>query len=256
MRAPGFSSRILAALLLSGLPAFIPAAEVHAQEWSPPRGFVGLDVLMAEPVGEFSQNVGRGWGLEVRGRYALDPEGWMSLRGDAGFVQYGHERQRVCSAYGCRVLFDLTTRNQIFFAGVGPELAIPGEWIRPYVHAGLGLGYFSTSSGLSGTADTEEFAHTENFSDAVMAWSTGAGVEVLVRRGPTPVALNFAWSYHGNGEAEYLREGDIVDNPDGSITLFPRRSEANLMTFRIGFSVGLRKDRDDCRRCWRGDGGW
>ena len=40
-------------------------------------------------------------------------------------------------------------------------------------------------------------------------------------------------------EAEYLREGDIRDNQDGSITLFPVRSDTDLLTFHIGLTVGL-----------------
>ena len=40
-------------------------------------------------------------------------------------------------------------------------------------------------------------------------------------------------------QAEYLREGDIQDNPDGSITLFPVRSDTDLLTFHVGFSVGI-----------------
>jgi hypothetical protein len=46
--------------------------------------------------------------------------------------------------------------------------------------------------------------------------------------------------YHGNGEVEYLTEGGIIDHPDGSITLNPIRSQANLLTFTIGGSVGVR----------------
>ena len=32
---------------------------------------------------------------------------------------------------------------------------------------------------------------------------------------------------------------DIEDNPDGSITLYPVRSDTDLLTFHIGFSVGI-----------------
>ena len=42
-----------------------------------------------------------------------------------------------------------------------------------------------------------------------------------------------------NGEAEYLIRGGIVENWDGSVTLFPIRSQANLMTFRTGITIGL-----------------
>jgi hypothetical protein len=53
------------------------------------------------------------------------------------------------------------------------------------------------------------------------------------------VALDLSAQWTLNGEVDYLTEGDIVENRDGSITMFPVRSEANLMTFRIGLTIGL-----------------
>jgi hypothetical protein len=38
----------------------------------------------------------------------------------------------------------------------------------------------------------------------------------------------------------YLREGGIEDLPDGSVVLHPINSDANLLSYRIGFSVSLR----------------
>jgi hypothetical protein len=43
--------------------------------------------------------------------------------------------------------------------------------------------------------------------------------------------------YNRNGVADYLAEGDIVDNPDGSLTLYPSRTEANYVTMRLGLSI-------------------
>jgi hypothetical protein len=37
---------------------------------------------------------------------------------------------------------------------------------------------------------------------------------------------------------EYLREGDITDNPDGSVTITPTRSDANLVSFQLGLAIG------------------
>jgi hypothetical protein len=54
--------------------------------------------------------------------------------------------------------------------------------------------------------------------------------------------LDLGADYHHNGTASYLREGDIVDQPDGSIVIYPRRTEANLWSFRLGVSVGLGGD--------------
>ena len=41
------------------------------------------------------------------------------------------------------------------------------------------------------------------------------------------------------GSGEYLREGGIVDNPDGSITLNPIHSEANVVLIQIGVRAGI-----------------
>jgi|TARA_B110000116_G_scaffold248616_1_gene241760 hypothetical protein len=37
----------------------------------------------------------------------------------------------------------------------------------------------------------------------------------------------------------YLTEGDIVDNPDGSVTKYPKPSEADLLSFQLGVTLGL-----------------
>ena len=46
-------------------------------------------------------------------------------------------------------------------------------------------------------------------------------------------------NYGHESTATYLVEGDIIDQPDGGIVLNPRRSDANLGTFRIGGSLGI-----------------
>jgi hypothetical protein len=125
--------------------------------------------------------------------------------------------------------------------GVGPELALQFGPIRPYARGSLGFGYFVTTSGLSGSDDWvgHSYAETNNFDDVVFQQRLGAGLGLRLSNGPTPVWLDFGADYHHNGVATYLREGDIVDQPDGSIIIFPHRSEANLWTFRLGVSVGL-----------------
>jgi hypothetical protein len=63
-----------------------------------------------------------------------------------------------------------------------------------------------------------------------------------------PVLVDIGAEYHRNGVAEYLRRGDILDHPDGTITLFPNRTEANLVTFQVGVSFGLGGGARDGRR--------
>jgi hypothetical protein len=231
------SARVPApALALAGL--FLFAATASAQQ---NRYGVGLDVIIADPVGEFADFVDVGGGIQFHGRVPLDPAGIISLRGELGFLMYGYESKNVCfEGVGCRVEAQLQTSNNIFFGGMGPELALPTKFARPYVNATMGFGYFNTSSSLEDYWGGEDHFLTENFGDGTFAWAVGWGMEMLLSRGRVPIALNMGAQYHQNGVMRYLTEGDIQDNPDGSITLYPNISEANLITYHFGVTVNLR----------------
>lgn len=214
-----------------------------------PVVWVGGALLGADPQGEFGEVVSQGFGLSGHGSLPLAGDGALRLRAEGGFIIYGHERRGVCfpPPVGCRIDLELTTSNSIFFLGIGPELALPGR-VEPYVNATGGFSYFATTSSLSGTHDSESFAETRNFSDFVGALAFGGGIRAGVSGGRTPVWLDLGVRYHRNGVAEYLREGDIVDEPDGSITIYPNRSQANLVTYSLGVSVGIPRGGDDERR--------
>ena len=182
---------------------------------------------------------------ELMGRFALDPAGILSLRGDLGIMVYGYDSKRVCfEGVGCRVEARLKTSNNIFFGGIGPELALPMRGARPYVHAFMGFAYFNTSSSLEDLWGNDSDFTTENFGDGTFSWGVGGGLELSLRRGRVPIDLNLGVRYHQNGRVEYLTEGDIVDNPDGSVTLYPIFSEANLITYRFGISIGIPRGGD------------
>ena len=72
-----------------------------------------------------------------------------------------------------------------------------------------------------------------------LAYGGGAGLYIPVRRGHSPISIDAGLAYRRNGRADYLLEGGIEDNPDGSITLDPIRSDTDLLTFHIGVSVGI-----------------
>jgi len=174
----------------------------------------------------------------------MDAAGILSMRVDMGFINYGHERLFGCS-FTCRVGFDVETNNNILFLGVGPELSAPLGPIRPYVGVEGGLGYFLTTSTLGDDHGYNYVGTTTNFDDAVFQWRGRGGIQFRIAGGQTPVFLDLGGEYHRNGIAEYLREGDIVDEPDGGVTLFTTRSEANLWTVRLGVSIGIGGGDDD-----------
>lgn len=216
-----------------------------------PSWWIGVDFLGADPVGDFGEVVDAGFGLDVGFHVPLSAEGSLALKADAGFIVYGYEHSDVCLAppVGCRIDLNLTTSNNIFYVGVGPELVAPAGQIRPYVNGAVGFSYFFTHSSLSGN-DAGSFAGTTNFDDLVTHSRVGGGIRTRLGR---TVLLDLGAQYHHNGTVEYLREGDIVDHPDGSITLHPRRGDANLLVYRIGVTIGIGGGGD---RGNRGRSGW
>ncbi len=228
------------ALSMGALLFFSAGLSAQARRYEPPGVAVGINLLAAEPQGQFADFVDAAFGAEVMGRLPLDARGLVSLRGDLGFLIYGNESQRVClGGVGCRVEARLQTTNSIFFGGIGPELGIPLSRARPYVHGFMGFGYFSTNSSLKDRWGGEGYFDTQNFGDGTLSWGVGWGLEVNVHRGRIPIAVNLAGKYHQHGVMEYLTEGDIVDHPDGSITLYPNVSEANLISYRLGVTIGI-----------------
>ena len=214
-----------------------------AQELRPLRGLVGGGLIIASPVGEFDDYIGVGWGIGGHFLFRLDPEGLVSFRADAGFVNYGHERKRVCLSptVGCRIEVDLTTSNDIMYLNVGPQFAVPGGPLQPYINASIGFAYFATISSIDDVnGGGQDIARTTNFDDFTFSWQVGSGLRIPVSAGRLPIFIDLGARYNLNGEVEYLTEGGIIDNPDGSITLNPVRSDANLVTFVIGASFGLR----------------
>jgi len=231
--------------ILLGAALCTVAGPVHAQEDSPLkpiRGFGGGGITIASTVGDFSDYVGTGWGLGAHFILNLDRQGILGLRTDVGFINYGNETKRVClsQTVGCRIEVDLSTSNNIFHGSIGPQLTLPAGPVLPYANASVGFGYFATTSNVSGVNDADDQFQTTNFDDVTFSWQFGTGIRVPVHYGRTPIHLDFGGRYNANGQVEYLTKGGITDHPDGSITLNPILSEANLWTFLLGASFGVR----------------
>jgi hypothetical protein len=216
----------------------LAAQKIH-RETSQPRFYLDLDLLGANPVGQFGELVGGGIGGQLGVRFAVERNSPVFLKLDGGFMVYGHERIDVCfpTPIGCRIGADVTTTNTVAYMGIGPELAVQGA-VSPYFYGTVGFSYFSTQSSLSDDYSSESHFDTRHYSDLVAAARVGGGMRFRLG-GPGSVLLDLGAEYHRNGVASYLREGDILDHPDGSITLLPNRTEANFVSFRLGVSIPL-----------------
>jgi hypothetical protein len=209
----------------------------------PPRAAVGASFSYGRPVGDFLQYVDQGLGFDAFFRWNADRQGVMSFRLDGGLQIYGHETFRVplSGTIGGRVLVDLTTSNNIVWMGFGPQLTAPSGPLRPYANASVGFSYFFTESSVEGSNnDNDPFASTTNYSDATFRYGFGWGLLIPFQTRTSEWAIDLGAIYHGNGQVRYLREGGIEDLDDGTIILHPIQSDANLLTYRLGFSIGIR----------------
>ena len=236
MRKLMFGSLGVAGLLA----ALVPAAQAQVRYIEQPKGLLGLYGTLARPVGEFQQFVDWGGGLGINGVVHFGEQRTLGLRFEGSMLIYGHERYSTpISPWVSRVWVDVKTDNMIFGLGAGPQLTFGHGPLRPYVFGTAGFSYFATISSVSGTAYDNDFASSTNFDDYALALSAGGGVLIQLSGGKHPVMLDLSAQSTYNGEVDYLTRGDIVENFDGSLTLFPIRSEANLVTFRMGVAIGL-----------------
>jgi len=204
------------------------------------------DLLVSQPKGEFATQLDtEGFGANVAGLFRLDREGLFSIRGDLGGMQYGSETLHVpYLPITGRVSLDVETTNNAFWGSIGPQITVPVGPIQPYINGAIGFMDLVTTTSVRGSDSEYEYASTNNANDVTSAWIFGGGVYV-------PFGRSSAWKLHAGaryfygGEAEYLTEGDIVDNPDGSVTLQPRFSRTDQVTWQLGvaytFPLGRRR---------------
>ena len=214
----------------------------RALESRAPVVYIDFAGLASNAVGEFGDLVGAGGGVNLSAKvFPLEDSRNFGLRADLGWVIYGSESVPTCISDPCRVQTDIKTSNNIFYFGLGPEVILIRGRFEPYVYGTLGTSVFNTGSTLQGEyfngADTH--FNTTHLNDWTFAWRAGGGIRYGIWE---DVSVDFGVEHHGNGVADYLTKGDVIDGPDGKVSINPRRSEANLLTFRLGVSLGLGGD--------------
>lgn len=209
----------------------------------PPINFpiaIGVDFTIAQPTGEFREYVKNGFGLDFHVSIPFDRQGIFSARIDAGFTNYGNETIRVplSPTVGNLIMVDVTTSNNIFAFGVGPQLTFPTGPIRPYLATAIGGSYFATQSRVDGSNNQTPFAETTNFDDFVFTFTGGGGVLIpLGWHNHARFMLDLGTAYHHNGPTRYLREGSQIDLRDGSVDIEPIESRTSYFNFRVGVVV-------------------
>lgn len=229
----------LIALIVIAASATEVQAQRHRHGRRHARSVVGIQFMWAEPEGEFAYFVDRGFGLSAHGVFNLGRQRVLGLRLDGSFVVYGHERySQPLSLTIPRVWVDVTTDNIIASGFIGPQITAGHGALRPYLHGGFGFSYFATHSSVHGDpcCGYHGIASSTNFDDWVPAVTGGGGFYLALSR---RVMLDFSAQYVHNGEVEYMREGGIYEEPDGSLWYEVIESEGNLWMWKLGVSFAI-----------------
>lgn len=232
-------------LLAAGAVALVGLAlpERAAAQWDDAKGELFGYLDLGVPVGDFRSNLDNlGGGAGVGGVLFLGENRLAGLRAEGSFLIYGAERWTVpFSSTVSFVDLEQQTTNAILTAGLGPQVYMGTGPIRPYIYGTVGFSAFVTSTSVSGQYEDEAIATTTNHDDFRLAFTGGGGLSVRIRDGQNPLSLDLSASYKHNGVTEYLANG--ADNLErlrgGRWRANPIVGEANLMTYRVGISVGV-----------------
>ena len=216
---------------------------------TPTRFTVGGSFIVSQPKEEFGRNVGRGYGANATVMYHLLRSGLVNLRLDLSGVEYDHEKSRVplSSTVGGRIIVEVNTTNSIVGLTWGPEFVVPTGRIRPYVNAAYSRLFFRTTSSVHGVDSSDEnIASTTNYKDGTVAWVYGGGIRIPLGKISSPVSLDVGLRYYRGGMTSYLREGSIVDNPDGSTTIAPFFSRTPFLMYAVGVQFRIPHGSSPC----------
>lgn len=225
-------------------PSVVPAGS-RVDDLKVSRLEFGLAVEVAQPIGTFRDHVSSGVGLSGHGLVRLDSRGAVSLRFDAGVLNYGHDSYRLPLGQGpggITTPLDRDTWNNVITLGLGPQYAATRGAVRPYVNASAGVAFFSTTSSLTGHDGLLNYRYELDVTDTRFAWSGGAGIRVpLWRRTWTAGLLDVGARYQNNGAGvRYLRKGGVRDLPNGAVQLDIQQGRADFLTWHAGMSLRLR----------------
>ena len=205
-----------------------------------PRSYFGINFQLGFPQGEFKEFVGTGYGVGGNFTFFLDPRNVVGLRLFGSWIQYGRTTERLPLSPTLTGLYvDLTTANDIYTFGLGPEFRLGSGPIRGSLHGAIGASNFATSTSAEGTDNVTPFATSTNFNDWTFAWYGGASALVQVSGGRKPVFIDGGLRYQSHGKTRYLREGSIEPQPGGGVAFTPIESQTDLMIVHLGVQIGF-----------------
>lgn len=234
-------------------PASTPCDGIARRGCPPARFLFGASVDVAQPVGEFREHADVAAGLNLSGIVLVRPGSPLGFMLNGGFISYGSDERdvRIAAPFGGSFVAELGTSYTYAGLQAGPELAVRAGAVRPYLAGTIGFGSFRTRSALTvrdndpdeGEDETDELWSRTHSSDAVLAMTGLAGLRIALGSSGSPVTLDAGARFVHNGEASYVRRGDIIENDDGTMDVTVTRSRADFVSYTLGVSIGFGSKR-------------
>lgn len=189
------------------------------------RGSFGINIVVAEPLGDFRRTGDVAGGLQLSGVTRGSGLGW---RVDGTWMVYDASYQS----------FGVSTTSQIGTLALGPQITLGNGPMRLYgfVTAGPTL-FWSNASFNDGCGCNDDY-----FLDGDLTWtkSAGGGLLINVSRRRTPIAIDIGMRGVRHDRVEYVPADGLTQNPDGTFSGQRVRTPVELRVYQIGVSIGIR----------------
>lgn len=226
-----------AQVLGGGVPSRVPVG----------RHMVGGAGMYGQPLGEFGENVKRGFGLDGAATFGVDARGIFGIRGELGYLQYNRRTEEffVSTGFGL-VELESQTKSGVLTMGIGPQISAPAGPVRPYAAATIGFARFATTTAIvlpghsSNSGEDETLEEQTVSSDFIQSLGGTVGVGFAVPAFGRGIMVDIGARYHRNGRAEYVTPAGVDYDGTGNVTVTPTEGEADFVVYRIGILVPIR----------------
>jgi len=207
---------------------------------------IGAGVMIGSPRNEYKKyNPYTGYGLQIQGML-ISPSAQLpfGIGLDLGFLIYSSktETHSLSSAIP-DLLVDIERTNSManmhFVFQISPFKGL----IQPYAELYGGGSYIFTTTEIDGNHYFKQIDTKVDYDDFAWSYGAGGGLKFLVKQGEyssPDIYIDFKVRYLAGSRARFLTPSDIVvEKIKRIVSLFPRESETDLLTFTIGAEVHL-----------------
>lgn len=193
----------------------------------------GLNLEMGVPTGEFRNNTkAEGFGFGLNFVMPMEPERRVSLGAEFSYQIYG---KHIFGIDG-ESLSLIVNNNMILMHGLARIRPIQGDGVVPIFEVLYGFKYLYTRSKIKDDLFGEPIEANTDFKDTALSYGGAAGLQIPIG---DHVDLELKATYLIGGKAEYLDARVIENNGDGTFNFNSKRSETDMIVFKIAVSGSL-----------------